>query len=1460
MFNRRIAVLPALVCMLFAAAAGFGAQPAPERKIDPLDLKNIMLVRDIKPGMKGYGKTVFRGTKIETFDVEVLGVMDKMNFGKSLILVKMNGGPITERGANLIQGMSGSPVYINGRLIGAFAYGEAFIKEPIGMVTPIEDMLDAWDPALPSKPSTYFPLSAGDLSNPVPLAGRIYNKAAIDDGAGAGYSPDTLVFRPLAMPLAVRGMSPHIMSFLAERLKPLNIVPVAGPGTPADKAGLDVQLVPGAAVGVSLATGDLDITGVGTVTYRRGNRILAFGHPMISGPSMNGMGAIDAAMTTAYVHEVFPSIMISSKVASPIKTVGRIFQDRPWSIGGEIGAMPKMIPVAIHIDDKSLGRKRDFNVQVLNHPLFASSLIAGATSEAIFEMRGSPDDAAARVRTEVVAEEIGSIVRENTFFDPVMIDVAATEDLQQIMMMLEYNRFYPVRVQKVDMKVEILPEHPTAQIQRIFLKEGKFQPGETVEVGVVLKPFKAEPVTRTISIDLPKDMPTGRMPLIVRGTAGGSMGMMMGGPQMDPEGGAPQGGPGAVIENVQQLIRKYLERDKNNELVARIMLPRSAITISGEKLPGLPPTISDAMRSSKATAVGSEREEIKKVLPTEWVVMGQQQLMVTIEKKSKADKPAASAGSPDQPMEPSEEDSGGEMTEGEGDPTGVSAAPPGITPLQGRLSVARVPLSGGDEVSAPDESAEDGESGDAAADDSGSEEASDGGKKPEAPKADEKAIGRAPATWKQTSRAEFSLGTLANTVATTKDAVMLSGSLKPLYESPETYVWCMAPDGNGGLYAGTGNRGIIYKVDAEGKASAFHDSNELQIHALAKDSRGNVYAGTSPNGLVLKIAPDGSAATLLDADEKYIVAIRTDSKGNVYAAAGDKCKVYRIAPDGKSEPVLDSSESHALSLAVDKDDNVYVGTGQSGILYKITPDGKSRVHYDAAEPSIASLAVDDEGALYAGTAPKGMIYKLTAGADPKVVYDKAGSGVLSMTAARDGSIYAATASAIFRLMKDDTVCAVQNDFDLQFLSLAAADGAVYAGTGNIGSIYRAAAGTALQGTYESPVHDCRISSRWGTISWTADLPKGTSLTLQTRTGDVADPDASWSPWSPPYTAPGAPIASPLGRYVQYLATLKTDDPAASPVLKDVSIVYLTRNQAPKVTLTSPRGGEKWARTKTVKWTGSDPDKDALTYETFYSSDGGQTWQPLGSNSKPAAETPKDEPADEEEAAPVEEAAPEPEPKAPETGKADKDEAMAQVMAELDKHPEIPQEEKDKIIAEAAKMIAQEPPSEAAPEEPAKKSETPSAEKPAANGTKSTSATWDTSKCPDGAYLIKVVASDRVSNPADTLTAEAISEPIILSNGLPRVRAFTKTITVQSDNSARIEGSAYHNFVGLAGVQYKVGSGDWAAAAASDGIFDSMFETFVITTQPLSKGSHTVEVKAVDQAGNAATTEVNVKVE
>ena len=870
--------------------------------------------------------------------------------------------------------------------------------------------------------------------------------------------------------------------------------------------------------------------------------------------------------------------------------------------------------------------------------------------------------------------------------------------------------------------------------------------------------------------------------------------------------------------------------DKSNELVAKIILPKPILSISGKKLSGLPPTIVEAMKSSKTTALGMDREEIKSVVPTEWVIFGAQRLRITVKKHDMSEKkrpskriPPPSPGPPPPGMgdHPANPYGGEEMDYENYLLSGFST--PGMIELAAAPNDVEKPENGKPKNGAPapkDKTA-----------------AKKGAKKASA----DKPIGRMPTVWNHTSRTDFLKGDMKNVSSCTEDNLLLSASLEPFKELNDTYIWCLLPDGSGSVYTGTGNKGVIYKIAPDGAESVLFDSPELEVHCLAKDSMGNIYAGTSPNGIIYKIDPAGKAETLFDAGEKYILALVVDGKDNLYASTGDKGRVYKIGPDGKVKIALDSPENSVLSLAVDKDDNIYAGTGQSGLIYKISPSGAASVLYDSDQAAITALAVTKDGTLYAGSSPKGVIYKLTPGVSPKVVYDKAKKSITSITVDESGDVYAASLVEIYRIMPDDSICAIQNKKDLQFLSLTSHDGVLYAGTGNIGSIWRANIGNITEGVYESPIHDCKLPSSWGVIRWTADTPKGASIMLQTRMGDTPEPDATWSGWSPVYTSSEARIVGSPARYIQYKATLTSEDPSVSPKLKDVSIVYLPKNQQPKVALVNPKGGDSWSGKKDVRWKGKDPDKDSLSYQVFYSSDGGAKWTLLDNGMK-TAEPNSEEPEESDEEIP--------EDLGEDIPPFEQKDVMAEVEAELDKHPDIPPEMREQILAEAEAM------SQAGDMVPPS---APPTSSPNKNGTKRTKQSWDTTKMKDGEYIIKVVASDKSSNPVGALTKEDISEAFTVCNTPPTVNVFDETITVGGDNSASAEGFASHEMVAVVGVQFRVDGGDWAAAAASDGIFDTGSEPFIITTEVLTKGDHKIDVKAIDEAGNTTETKFTVTV-
>lgn len=1455
-----IAALSLLACALPATSA---------YKFTPDDHKKLMPLKEVRPGMQGVGRTVFRGTKIEQFAIKVIGVLPDMNAGKSLILIRMQGGPITSRQANIVGGMSGSPIYVNGRIIGAVAYGAIFPKEPLALVTPIEDMLDSWDPNLPAQPAGGA--GGGAEFAPVSVNGRSFTKVKIlapNDEPTPGGSGE-LVMTPLMNPLSVSGLSAKNMEKLRNILLPYSVAATPGPGPITGKNKTKVTLQPGSSVGMSLASGDVDLTFIGTLTYRQGNKVVAFGHPALA------IGPIDAPMTTAYVHEIFPSLMSSMKLASPIETVGSISQDRQFSIGGQVGKLPKMIPVTVFVNDTSAKRSKTFNIKVINHPLLAPLFIALVADESINRIHGAPGEAMARVSLEVKTSEVGTIKRENTVFNPVFISSGALDDLTELLFTLRANRFHPVDVQSVKLAVDIAAKRNTATIERVFVKGGKYKPGDTIDVGVVLRPYKADRITKYVKVPIPPSTPNGRATLTVRGGSSRGGASMSSGPDggSEEESAPPSQAPDIVLtDNVSQIVKKFLEREKNNEIVAKLAFSGSAVNVAGEKLSYLPSHLAEVMKSPRGGSQRTEREEIKAVQATDYVLSGARTLSITIQKKDVSEKKAAP-----QRGEPS------------GSPPESSGPPPDSSPGS--------PASM-DEVDFFDASAEElipeanGIPGvvfrpspevvqrvkEAAARNAARRPTPPAPSASSAPSSkDEKPIGRAATTWTQTSRLDFNSGDLIGVSATTGDDLRLSAPIEPFAGGADQYVWSLASDGAGGVYAGSGNNGMVYRFSADGKVSPAYKTSELEVLSLVRDPAGQIYAGTSPNGIVYRIMTDGKAAKLFDAPEKHIAALVADKSGNIYAATGDKSRVYRIEPDGKSKEYFSSPDQNAQALAIDQAGNVYIGTAPNGIVYKVAPDGSWTTLYDAAENSITAIAVDTSGNVFAAVNPKPAIIKIPASGAPKVILDKASSTIMSMAVDSSGNVLAQSQDRIYRIQPDEIISEMDAKDDVMFVSMALDEsGRVFVGTANPGEVY-ATPSKAVTGVYESVARDTKSTSQWGVISWNAVVPQGAKVTLKTRTGNSSEPDDTWSAWSSEYATSGAKIISQPARYIQYRAELTSGENDKTPELKDVSAVYMTANQPPTVKISSPIGGEKWSKKQTVKWSGTDPDKDVLTYDLYVSSDGGAHWRPLKKGSKAPAEAA--EPVKGSAKAPTEEKKPPkietPAPETPaardESSSAEDDEDISEedfeaMMAAIDAGPYQARNLKKRVMAEAASSKAPEEKiangvnSKPTLAEAAAKIADKTAESQKAESTKDTSYAWDTASFPDGVYMIKIVASDKTSNPSGALTAEKISDQFVLANKPPKLTLFKKTITVLTDKSVKLEALAWQKAVSVTNAQYRVDSGEWTAAGASDGIFDSGLEPIEITTQPLSKGDHTIEVQAFDAAGNNVSRKASVKVE
>jgi hypothetical protein len=682
-------------------------------------------------------------------------------------------------------------------------------------------------------------------------------------------------------------------------------------------------------------------------------------------------------------------------------------------------------------------------------------------------------------------------------------------------------------------------------------------------------------------------------------------------------------------------------------------------------------------------------------------------------------------------------------------------------------------------------------------------------------------VGRSAQIWRQETAQDFALGKLNNATVTSANELRLSLSLKPLAQSTSSYIWSMAQDHNGTLYAGTGDEGIIYKVDTGGTMLPYYHTGELEVTSLAYDAlNGHLYAGTSPHGVIFDIAPDGKGTKLGTVGDKYVTSLALDTSRSVlYAATGGGTgNVYKLSLTGPGTPkqFFVSPQTHLLSLAVDSSGTVYAGGSPDGVIYSITPDGIGKVVYESAQPNITALAVDSAGVIYAGTSPAGLIYRITPsstsnfGPEVKVLSAHPKAAISGIGVDSLGNVWASAGGSVYCVNSANTTYTYAAADDITLLSLLVGqDGAIYAGTGNTASIYRLGAdpgaAKAYNGTYTSPVHDTRRPSRWGTITWRAVTPEGTSLVIQTRSGDVAKPDQTWSDWSSNYKdSTGDTIASPPARYIQYRASFSSTDPAvrtdAMPRLTAVSIYYQTRNQPPIVTVTSPSEGDFLNGTSTLHWSAIDPDHDTLSYDLYYSADGVK-YKPLPNNQTTSSPATADQ--------------------------------RSQLKAELDKHPEIPQAVRDQMLAQANGPA----PSGAS----------------ADTHVTTNSFNWNTKTVPDGQYQIKVVASDYQSNPADPRTGEGNSQPFIIVN-TPPVLALTASATIiNSDKTISLKGVVTSKLAFVKAVQYQIDKvKDLYSAVADQGMFDTTNAPFTIHTLPQTSGPHTITVTATDEAGNSTS--------
>ena len=464
-------VVPAVFALATALAAQTGFFP----------------LQDIKPGMRGTGRTVFSGSQVDEFQVEILGVLDNVGPKESLILARLSGGPLEHTG--VMAGMSGSPVYIDGRLVGAVAMAFPFAKDPIAGIRPIQDMM---------RPATALPSASGPVQRAaIALADRDLTRVLPKPEpmlAGEARMVD------IATPISFGGFSRATLEAFAPQLRALGLEPrqgITAGGKVEPGMGNPADLKPGSMISVELMAGDLSVGADGTVTHIDGNRVWAFGHRFLA------VGATALPFARADVIALLPNLNTSFKLASPREWMGVISQDHDTAIAGELGKRAALVPVSIGVS--RAGRSvESYQVQMVNDPLLSPLLLQLAVYSAIDATERTVGASSIRVTGEVEFQNAPAPVRiENMYAadngSAMLVSLSAAIPVAYVMQ----SGFRSLELKKVAIHIEAFAQKKQLTIDGVSVSRREARPGEKVLLNIVLAGENGAETRRQVEYQVP---------------------------------------------------------------------------------------------------------------------------------------------------------------------------------------------------------------------------------------------------------------------------------------------------------------------------------------------------------------------------------------------------------------------------------------------------------------------------------------------------------------------------------------------------------------------------------------------------------------------------------------------------------------------------------------------------------------------------------------------------------------------------------------------------------------------------------------------------------------------------------------------------------------------------------------------------------------------------------------------
>ena len=600
-----------------APAQGAGGKPA---EFYPLE--------DVRTGQKGVARSVFAGTEPEEFNLEILGVLPGFPAPrKSVIIAKLSGAQV-ER-TSVFAGMSGSPVYIDGKLVGAIAYAFPFAKEPIAGITPIKQMIEMFEQGRQTSAGrdqmgflrepravSYAQLSGADWKSQLPQnqTGGVSFVAPVATG-----SPLAALlgqqFAPIATPLVFSGFSPQAVSQFTPQLQAQGLLPVAGIGgasaiTPLGKV-TDKTLAPGTSVSVELVRGDYSIAASGTVTYRDGERIYAFGHPFLS------LGSADMPMSESKVVTVIPNTLNSFKLSVAGQMVGSISQDRSTGIYGRLGHAPKMVPVTINLHT-SRDHVETFRYEVANDEFLTPLLLNMTVYSTLTSSERSLGDSTVSVRGKIEVKGQEPIILERRF-SMMGAGISAAGSVAAPVQALLSSGFEGVELGPITLDIAATDVRRVATLDRIALDRSEVRSGETVEVQAYVRTESGKQFVQRIPVQIPADVPLGQLVLFVGD--GGTL----------QQASASQS---FVPQDLGQLVGAINKMKKNDRLYVKLFRITTGAVIGTDEMPNLPPSFVATLNSDRASGgytptVLSPLSE-KELPPADYVVTGQQLIGISV--------------------------------------------------------------------------------------------------------------------------------------------------------------------------------------------------------------------------------------------------------------------------------------------------------------------------------------------------------------------------------------------------------------------------------------------------------------------------------------------------------------------------------------------------------------------------------------------------------------------------------------------------------------------------------------------------------------------------------------------------------------------------------------------------------------------------------------------------------------